>query len=43
MRLILLLLAAISLGGCLHIDIHKHEESSTTNHSSQERHEQITD
>ncbi len=41
MRLVLALLIAISLGGCLHIDVHKHEVKSTTNNTSEERH--VTD
>lgn len=38
MRLILLLLIAISLAGCIHIDVHKTEEISTTNTSTEEQH-----
>ena len=40
MRLILLLLTAISLGGCIHIDVHKTLETTTTTHSTEERYEQ---
>ena len=35
MRMVLVLLAAVMLGGCLHIDVHKHEESSTTTSTSE--------
>ncbi len=42
MRLILLVLTAISLGGCLHIDVHKTEEISTTNESTEDRRVQDT-
>ena len=38
MRLILLLLTVVSLGGCIHIDVHKTEEISTTTQSTEDRH-----
>ena len=37
MKMMLVLLIAISLGGCLHIDVHRVEESTTTNSTSQEQ------
>ena len=40
MRLMLLLLTAISLGGCIHIDVHKTLETSTTTQSREEHYEQ---
>ena len=40
MKLVLLLLTAISLGGCIHIDVHKTLETSTTTHTTEERYEQ---
>ncbi len=40
MRLIVLLLTAISLGGCIHIDVHKTEEISNTTQSTEEHIEQ---
>lgn len=40
MRVILLLLVAISLGGCIHIDVHKTLETTTTTNSTEERYEQ---
>ncbi len=41
MRMVLTLLIAISLGVCIHIDVYKHQESSTTNNTSEEQH--VTD
>lgn len=37
MRMVLILLAAVMLGGgCIHIDVHETEEITTTNNSSEE-------